>query len=112
MIHLVASIFVGVPMVLVTGLWLAAEWRRASAERRIDALLGVIAKIHLHAQAGANNFDKAAGTVPQPAWLEPIFAEAQFGASRMRAIERTAEQVLQLTRGDQHGRERQQEERL
>lgn len=88
------------------------EDRAASAERRVDSLLGVVTSIHLHAREGAGNFDKAMGLYDGSHWLLPIFSEAQFGASRMRAIERTADEVLLLTRGDQHGRERRQEDRV
>ena len=77
-----------------------------AAARRVDALLGVVASVHLHAQAGANHFDKAASMYDGSHWLLPIFSEAQFGASRMRAIERTTAEVLRLTQGDHHGRQR------
>lgn len=105
-LHIAGACFTTATLAVVLVLWVVAEQRRAAADRRVDAVLDVIAKVHLHAKIGANHFDKAAGIVPQPAWLDPIFEEAQFGASRMRAIERTTEQVLLLTREDQHGRER------
>lgn len=105
-LHVAAACFTTATLAVTLAMWLTSEWRRAGAERRIDALLSVVADIHLHAKMGAEHFDRAAATVPQPAWLEPVFEEAQFGASRMRAIERTAGEVLLLTRGDQHGRQR------
>lgn len=112
MIHAVAAVFTCATLLIVSAMWLLAEQRRAEAERRIDALLGVMAETLKHATIGAANFDKAASMVPQPAWLEPAFEEAQYGASRMRAIERTLSQAMLLTRGDQHGRERKQEDRV
>jgi hypothetical protein len=105
-LHIAGACFTTATLAVVLVLWVVAEQRRAAAERRIDALLGVMAETLKHATIGAANFDKAASMVPQPAWLEPVFEEAQFGASRMRAIERTTEKVLLLTRGDQHGRQR------
>ena len=111
-LHIAGACFTTATLAVTLAMWLTSEWRRAGAERRIDALLRVVADVHLHARTGAGNFDKAAATVPQAAWLDPIFEEAQLGASRMRAIERTAEQVLLLTRGDQHGRIGRQEDRV
>ena len=103
-LHIAGACFTTATLAVVLVLWVVAEQRRAAAEARVDAVLRSVATIHLHAKIGASNFDKAAGMIPQAAWLDPVFEEAQFGASRMRAIERTAEQVLLLTRGDQHGR--------
>lgn len=111
-LHVAAACFTASTLAVTLAMWLTSEWRRAGAERRVDALLRVICDVHLHAKTGAGNFDRAASKVPQTAWLDPIFEEAQFGASRMRAIERTAEQVLLLTRGDQNGRIGQQEDRV
>lgn len=111
-LHVAGACFTTATLAVVLVLWVVAEQRRVAAERRVDVVLGVIAKVHLHAKIGAGNFDKAAATVPQAAWLDPIFEEAQFGASRMRAIERTTAQVLLLTQGDHHGRERRQEDRV
>ena len=95
--------------------WGAAELRRREAERQCDALRGqvldLLGKMLDHAEKGGNDLDKAAGMYDGSHWLLPMFSEAQFGASRMRALERVAREAIQAIRRDD-GFRRGQEDRV
>ena len=101
---------------LVLAAWAAAELRRREAERQRDALRGQVLSflgdVLKHAAPGANHFDKAMGLYDGAAWLLPMFSEAQYGASRMRAIERVVREAIRAIKEEDHGRIRGQEDRV
>lgn len=105
-------------VVLVLAAWAAAELRRREAERQRDVLRGQVlaflGDVLKHAESGGNNFDKAAGMYDGAAWLLPMFSEAQYGASRMRAIERVTREAIRAIgrRRDDHGSIGRQEDRV
>lgn len=98
-------------IVLVLAAWGAAELRRREAERKCteierqrEALRGQVLKLLgemlEHAEKGGNHLDRAAGMYDASYWLMPMFSEAQFGASRMRALERVAREAIQAIGGE------------
>jgi len=103
-------------IVLVLAAWGAAELRRREAERQRDALRGQVldflGDVLKHAESGGNHFDKGAAMYAGEHWLLPMFSEAQFGASRMRAIERVVKEAMRAIKEEDHGRERGQEDRV